>query len=767
MPSCNPVLPAAATASCPVTTLALGYTSTENRPVFDCITPCEDATVTFGRNVTTDNSSIYPAIDTPLSFRHHGNGYYSASLNTSSHQSYGVFYCAVTSQDDQRSVVPTIFVRSDARFIPTNGRFTKTVNKGDVNVTIDFREITPTEAVKIWRFHPSSDSSQSSITSPSNESSTVYTITGEVDICHAGVYELHLDGERDLSRAGLMRLLVRACPAGRYNVSSGCVHTCSSCYNGGICHDLTGKCICALGFRGDNCQIIAACNEKVHGSCEWFHHGFQFCTLDPYGCSCLPGYKGLECSTECDQGEFGASCGQKCHCMSRECDPFSGICTGVSDECEQGWAGLNCQECQIGRYGPNCNSQPVFELYRKLGNQTFNKINITPDEKGAKNRVQEARFLVDVVGQELFYCTLFDVSRYRTEDLLADDPFIPPEIPSPPVVSRSTNDSVYLVWHPWNATTDVGDPPLVRYRVFYRMTSSLSHDFQELVKTELLEPSATVAGLNPDTDYVFGVAAVRPGPGGQGTRLDVRNRTKCLSPSGIPMSLSISPSKLPGTILLTWQNPPSANANCRSGYTGVRIYWEAVRSASTQAGYTDAHISASDGYTLTVLDLNTRYVLSASMMNRDGEGPRSQQLESLVAGKENPWKYSLPTVLLTSIVPVAIVLFCVVLIPLLSLRRRLCNIGSPTQENYAMTNPQTPTQTIIPETDTYTDLAIYERVSDNESGYQELRVKACQPENRNKDSKDYVNVPKGPVGRKYFLEQNKSSTAQSSEPNEW
>ncbi|XP_041463970.1 tyrosine-protein kinase receptor Tie-2-like [Lytechinus variegatus] len=673
-----------ATASCPVTTLALGYTSTENGPVFDCITPCEDATVTFGRNVITDNSSVHSATDTPLSFRHHGNGYYSASLNTSSHQSYGVVYCAVTSQDEQSSVVPTIFVRSDARFIPTNGRFTKTVNKGDVNVTIYFTEITPTEAVKIWRFHPSSDSSQSSllITSPSNVSSTVYAIPGEVDVSHAGVYELHLDGERHLSRAGLMRLLVRACPAGRYNVSSGCVHTCSSCYNGGICHDLTGKCICAIGFRGDNCQIIAACNEKVHGSCGWIHHGFQFCTLDPYGCSCLPGYKGLDCSTECDQGEFGASCGQKCHCMSGECDPFSGICTRVSDECEQGWAGLNCQECQIGRYGPNCickyhdyttlkkkktvkiqaftlayekpnrgessrfsciiertvnlisTAQPVFELYRKLGNHSFNQINITPDKNGANNRIQEARFLVDnVVRQEVFYCTLFDVSRYRTEDLLADDPFIPPEIPSPPIVSRSTNDSVYLVWHPWNATTDVGDPPLMGYRVFYRMTSSLSHDFQELVKTELPEPSATVAGLTPDTDYVFGVAAVRPGPGGQGTRLDVRGRTKCLSPSGIPMSFSISPSKLPGTILLTWQNPPSANANCRSGYTGVRIYWEAVRSASTHAGYTDAHIGASDGYSLTVLDVNTRYVLFASMMNRDGEGPRSQQLESLVAKK--------------------------------------------------------------------------------------------------------------------------------------
>lgn len=104
---------------------------------------------------------------------------------------------------------------------------------------------------------------------------------------------------------------------------------------------------------------------------------------------------------------------------------------------------------------------------------------------------------------------------------------VPPEIPSPPVVIGSTNDSVTLIWDVWDATTDMGDPPLERYRVFHRLASSPSDDLRELVKTDLLAPSETVAGLSPDTDYVFGVAAVRPGPGGQGTRLDVRGRTKC------------------------------------------------------------------------------------------------------------------------------------------------------------------------------------------------------------------------------------------------
>lgn len=104
---------------------------------------------------------------------------------------------------------------------------------------------------------------------------------------------------------------------------------------------------------------------------------------------------------------------------------------------------------------------------------------------------------------------------------------VPPEISTPPVVSGSTNDSVTLIWDVWDATTDMGDPPLEGYRVFHRLASSPSDDLRELVKTDILAPSETVAGLNPDTDYVFSVAAVRPGPGGQGTRLDVRGRTKC------------------------------------------------------------------------------------------------------------------------------------------------------------------------------------------------------------------------------------------------
>ena len=34
-----------------------------------------------------------------------------------------------------------------------------------------------------------------------------------------------------------------------------CDKECPHCYNGGICHDAWGVCICPAGFTGFNCEI--------------------------------------------------------------------------------------------------------------------------------------------------------------------------------------------------------------------------------------------------------------------------------------------------------------------------------------------------------------------------------------------------------------------------------------------------------------------------------------------------------------------------------
>ncbi|XP_041467539.1 tyrosine-protein kinase receptor Tie-2-like [Lytechinus variegatus] len=362
-----------------VTTTSRGYTSTETgKPFFECYRSAPDllAEVGVGRYVYTYNDIDDPAnAEPPLPLSHMtGNpsiSVYRVNLDTSQHRSYGVFYCSVFLNGEYSSV-PTIFLRSDAEFVPRSGRFTKTVNKGDVNVTVDFKEVISSNTIKNWRFNGTTSPLDTFSQDTVFEGLTVYTTEGEVDTTYKGVYELHLAGERGLARAGLQRLIVRACPAGRYNEYSGCTNFCLSCYNGGICHDQTGDCICPPGFQGVSCEI--ACGGNRFGrNCEYrcdydvsddkkACSGLQVCVPDPYGCSCTPGYKGLNCTTECEAGEFGASCTETCHCVSGECDRFTGVCKGSSSDCESEWTGVNCQECVLGRCGPNCEPKSLGKV---------------------------------------------------------------------------------------------------------------------------------------------------------------------------------------------------------------------------------------------------------------------------------------------------------------------------------------------------------------------------------------------------------------------
>lgn len=43
-----------------------------------------------------------------------------------------------------------------------------------------------------------------------------------------------------------------ACPSGKWNPPA-CHGICDMCYNGGICDDKTGECVCPPGFAGRNC----------------------------------------------------------------------------------------------------------------------------------------------------------------------------------------------------------------------------------------------------------------------------------------------------------------------------------------------------------------------------------------------------------------------------------------------------------------------------------------------------------------------------------
>ena len=50
----------------------------------------------------------------------------------------------------------------------------------------------------------------------------------------------------------LFSTFISACPLGMWGPM--CLSACHQCYNGGICDDRTGTCICAPGFSGNNCE---------------------------------------------------------------------------------------------------------------------------------------------------------------------------------------------------------------------------------------------------------------------------------------------------------------------------------------------------------------------------------------------------------------------------------------------------------------------------------------------------------------------------------
>ncbi|PIK48414.1 putative fibropellin-1-like [Apostichopus japonicus] len=168
----------------------------------------------------------------------------------------------------------------------------------------------------------------------------------KVNTSDAGVYEAYTTSSTD---SGYVRLIVRGC---RYNLwgSPSCQWTCPVCYNGGICDDVSGGCVCPPGFTGGQCE--QACPSGYIGrrcgiSCATVIgvadcRGVEICLPHPFGCSCAPGFTGLDCQTVCDQGAYGAGCTEVCHCQSMsQCDSKTGLCS--ESGCERSWKGPMCQ----------------------------------------------------------------------------------------------------------------------------------------------------------------------------------------------------------------------------------------------------------------------------------------------------------------------------------------------------------------------------------------------------------------------------------------
>ncbi|XP_072180078.1 receptor-type tyrosine-protein phosphatase mu-like [Diadema setosum] len=415
------------------------------------------------------------------------------------------------------------------------------------------------------------------------QANTTFAFSNPIVAEDEGIYEIYYSGMRSQGRGALYRLIVRDCPAGKWGPPN-CVRICDKCYNGGLCDDYTGRCVCPNNFRGPNCLDICRteggnrfgpncefrCNESEHASASSPH---QFCLPDPFGCSCDTGTQGINCDTDCTNGTYGAGCSQTCHCQSGLCNRYSGVCNKSSD-CETGWSGDNCQIpdiCDDGYYGTNCtykchclndvscdkitgecsNRQcaPFFNIYDGVNcrgiTNVFMNVKVNPN--------QPSSFTCVVEGDPPPNAT--DVSFYRLGDVL-------PVIEAAPTLNASTFTSLTIEWIAWNEQSDIGDPP-VNYTIYYRIPNE---NWIEGPKVPASMTYVVLRGLDQCTKYEVSVAAVRKGPGGTGPKSNsFATVTECPRITNVSMNATVNPNQ-PSSFTCVVEGDPPPNA------TDVSLY---------------------------------------------------------------------------------------------------------------------------------------------------------------------------------------------------
>ncbi|XP_041477474.1 uncharacterized protein LOC121425476 [Lytechinus variegatus] len=290
----------------------------------------------------------------------------------SKYQAAGKIDCGVSSEFDRHTTTTVsafhLVGLPDREAEPVSGRFTVMSYPGTF-VIVEMDTIRRLRMLRLrlltWTFH-TSDISRGDVIFPSLHD-TVHGIASareEDEGTYVAIIYDSNNSQRFVQFNGsAIRLIVPDCPEGRWGPPT-CLGTCNPCFNGGICHYLSGSCICPPGFTGDSC--LTACGEGRFGSdCEITCGidqelsmpcaGSQICRPDPYGCNCMSGYTGKYCNQTCSAGLYGVDCLQICHCSEgNPCNIVSGECPG---ECENGWTGPSCQVpeiCPEGFYGEDC-----------------------------------------------------------------------------------------------------------------------------------------------------------------------------------------------------------------------------------------------------------------------------------------------------------------------------------------------------------------------------------------------------------------------------
>nr|XP_013813034.1 PREDICTED: receptor-type tyrosine-protein phosphatase U-like [Apteryx mantelli mantelli] len=142
----------------------------------------------------------------------------------------------------------------------------------------------------------------------------------------------------------------------------------------------------------------------------------------------------------------------------------------------------------------------------------------------------------------------------------------PPTPIAPPQLLRA--GSTYLIIQ-LNTNSIIGDGPIVRKEIEYRMTSG---PWSEVHAVNM--QTYKLWHLDPDTEYEISVLLTRPGEGGTGKPgPPLISRTKCAVPGGIASeSLTFTP--LEDMIFLKWEEPVEPNGLITQYEDMIFLKWE-------------------------------------------------------------------------------------------------------------------------------------------------------------------------------------------------
>ncbi|XP_054720538.1 multiple epidermal growth factor-like domains protein 8 [Uloborus diversus] len=178
-----------------------------------------------------------------------------------------------------------------------------------------------------------------------------YSFCPDLDECLWNLHECH----KNATCKNTPDSYICECNVGFEGDGEKCVRDCSvECVHGYCSEADDYKCICDLGWSGEDCSIDCGCNN--HSTCNK-----EIGTCD----GCQDWTEGDFCE-RCKAGSYGDATSLK-GCKICDCNGHGnielGICNATTGECFclNNTVGLNCSECEKGFYGNPKNNGECFE----------------------------------------------------------------------------------------------------------------------------------------------------------------------------------------------------------------------------------------------------------------------------------------------------------------------------------------------------------------------------------------------------------------------